>query len=130
MRSSELPAEEGDFERFGLEEDGIEGVAVDRCEAHRDVEGVCSWHAVGHGVEIHGGIAARACRCDDGLGELAADLMALMRGADPEAFHFAGALVGADVGQGFEGDAAGRFPIVEGEEEDAVGFGVGCGQAG
>lgn len=127
-------SEEGDFERVGLAEDGVLGVAIDGREAHGDVETVGGGHGLGHGVEVHGGVAALAGGVDDGDGELAAETGSVVSGTNPEALHLAGALVWVcrmvEV-EGLEGYAAGGgLVVVEGEEDGSGGFGVGAGEGG
>jgi hypothetical protein len=108
-------------------------VAVDGSEAHGAVEAKGGRHGVGHGVEVHGGIAPVARDGDDGVGELAAEAGPLLGGADPEALHFAGAFIEAGrliELQRLEGNASGGDFVFEGEEDGAGGFGIAAGEGG
>src|SRR6185295_3815835 len=71
-------------------------VAVDGAETEALVDVAGGEHVVA-GIEAHGGVVEFAGAGDDALGESAAEAEATVRGADEQAFHFAGAAAGGGV---------------------------------
>ena len=88
-------------------------VVGDLAEAEGAVEVLCGFE---DGVEAHAPVAEAAGFSDDGLGEGAADALALKGGTHEEALHFAEAV--ADLAQG---DAADDKVTSSGHQEPACG---------